>query len=369
MEFTVKNDELAKALSIVKGTFGNKNFPALNNIYLEADVSGEVILKSSNAHETSSTKLIAKVVSPGTVLIDGFTITRVVGTFADGDITFKQQTGSFHVDVTHPTGEMEIAGADPVDFVKPAEITEQSSFMIPSKEFKEAMESVAFARATGHVNTKLNGVAIIVDNGKTSLYASDTTRVAKYVFDTPTAADLNIIVGTEIIKGLSAVTGNIAVRLSDQGVLFETNESSYQSTVMATSFPPQVNNYFLLPAYASLTADKAGLKDVLTRVSILSKAGKDDGNAEFEFKSTGELEIKFTGTRGKIKSEKVMTTHTGPDVKLKLNVDKIVESISKIDKDIVEIVFPQGKANVVKAVNIFPEGSRDYGIFNMAVSS
>jgi DNA polymerase III sliding clamp (beta) subunit (PCNA family) len=369
MEFTIKSDELVKALNTVKGTFGNKNFPALNNIYFEADANGEVTIKASNANETTKTKVTANVVTDGKVLIDGYTMTKVVNTFADGDVTIKTQASSFGADVTHPTGELEVAGSDPDDFVNPAEIAEESSFMIPSKEFKSALESVAFAKATNHTNNKLNGVAIVIDNGRTTLFASDTTRVAKYVFDTPAAADINIVVGPEIIKGLGAVTGNIAVRLATGGVLLETNESSYQGTVMTTNFPPQVNNYFLLPAHATTIVQKEALKDVLTRVSILSKAGKDEANADFTFKDTGELEIQFKGTRGRIKSEKVTTSHSGPDVTLKLNVDKILESVNKIDKDNIEIVFPQGKNNTVKALNIFPEGNKDYGIFNMGVSS
>jgi hypothetical protein len=111
------------------------------------------------------------------------------------------------------------------------------------------------------------------------------------------------------------------------------------------------------------------LKDLLTRVSIISKAGKDDPHAEFDFKDTGELEIKFKGTRGAIKSETLATTHTGVAVNLTLSVDKLLESVSRVDKDKLEIIFPQGKNNQVKAINIHPEGSRDYGIFNMAVNA
>ena len=368
MEFTVKNDELVKALNIVKGTFGSKHIPALNNIYFEADVNGTVTVKSSNGDETTTTRFMARVQQDGKALIDGFTISRVAATFADGDVTIRRVPNTFHVEAIHPTGELEIEGTDPDFFVHPQEVTEQSSFVIPSKEFKQALEKVAFARANNHSNNKLNGIAIIIDNGKTHLFATDLTRVAKYVFDTPAADDINVVLVPETIKALSSVTGNIAVRLSDSAVLLETNDTSYQGVVMAQQFPPAVNNYFLAPEHASLTAQKEALKDILTRVSIVSKAGKDDPYADFHFKSSGELEIQFKGTRGKVKTEKLPTKHNGPDVYLRLSVDKILETLKIIDKDDVEIVFPKGKQGVVSLI-IYPEGSRDYGVFNMSIQT
>lgn len=368
MKFTVKKEILLQGLNIVKGTFGNNNFPALNNIYFEATNSGDVVIKASNAHETTKTVIQAFVEDPGKVLIDGFTISKVVQTFADGDIVIEQQAGSLNVDVLHPKGELEIMGCDPDDFVNPAEVSEQSSFMIPSNELKDAFNLVSFARASNHSKAILNGIAMIVDNGRTTLVASDSTRVARYVFDTPNATDINVVLGPEVAKGLNAIKGNVAVRLGDTGILIETNDSSYQDTILATGFPRAVNNYFLLPEAASSIIPREAIKETLTRVSVVSKAGKDDPYAEFEFKSSGELEIKFKGSRGRIKSEKMQITHNGADVTLKLSVDKILEAVNKIDKDNVEFSFPQGKG-AVKAVNIYPEGNRDYGIFNMGVGS
>lgn len=367
MEITMKSEDLVSVLNTVKGTFGSSDFPALNNIYFKVNANGEGLAISSNGHEHTQTKFLARVAVDGEALLDGFLLTKLAPTFASGDIEIK--LNGFSADITHPSGEVEVLGQDPADFPSITGITEESSFMIPAEDLRKIFDGVAFARnKDSQANVKLQGIAIITENGKTHFVATDTKRVARYTIDTPGSQDINVIADPKIIKGLSSVGGNIAVRTSQIGITFETNDASYQGPIQASAFP-NVGPHFSRPNTASITVPVKVLKDTVERVIILGKADKSDPQAEFQFKDTGDLEIQFRSTRGRIKRENVKTNHSGPDVTLTLNAGYVLEGLNKISKDNVEIVFPQTQSGVPNCAILYPEGERDYGVLNMGVLS
>lgn len=373
MEFTLKTEELQALLNTVKGTFGSGDFPALNGIYVSIDENGEGIIRSSNGSEATRMKFTAKVEEEGEALIDGYTLAPIVKTFAKGDVTVKLKQGTHAVDVIHPKGIVEINGLDPADFPEFSEIQEESSFVFPAKEFTEALKQVEFARIKkpqGANDARLSGIGLMIEGESGTLACSDRIRVAQHTFDATGAEDINIVLSPGVISGLSSVSGNIAVRLSQNGISFETNEVTYHGPVVAQKFS-DVKRIF--SAYQNATPaviDAKSLMDTLERISIITKASskqKDKtvltSDATFELSSEGHLTISYRNKTGKLNEVLGFESYGGEDVKVRLNVDYLLDGLKKIDTDNVELLLlADDKPIVVK-----PEGNGEFAFLNALV--
>jgi DNA polymerase-3 subunit beta len=362
MEFTLKTSDLTTLLNTVKGTFGNTNFPILNGILFEVDATGKGIIRTDNGTEKTQVEFQARVVTSGKVCLDGFTLTKLASTFAQGDVTLKT-IALYDASVIHPLGQVDIKGMDADQFPPMTVMTSHSTFMLPAKDFATALKKVAFAKIdkpTGQNDFKLSGIGLTIVNQKAVLACSDRKRVARCLFDAPGAVDINVILAPGCIEGLSAVSGNIAVYLSDHGVVFETNDTTYQGPVIATQFP-DVNRFFPVTAPGTALLVRKALVDALERIAILGKAGKADPDAVLTFDATG-LTITYHSNAGST-VEVVPMTYTGPTIKTKFNTDVVLQGLDRITKDNVEILLHDAS----KPVIFYPEGDRDFAFLGMAV--
>jgi DNA polymerase III sliding clamp (beta) subunit (PCNA family) len=363
MEFTLKTSDLVTLLNTVKGTFGNLNFPILNGILFEVDANGTGIIRSNNGTETTQVKFQARVAAAGKVCLDGYTLTRLANTFAQGDITIQSAAVAFDATLVHPKGLVDIKGMDADQFPPLSLITSQSTFMLPAKDFATALKRVSFAKIekpSGQNDFKLSGIGLTITNQKAVLACSDRKRVARCLFDAPGAVDINVILAPGCIDGLSAVSGNIAVYLSDHGVAFETNDTTYQGPVISTQFP-DVTRFFPGVAPGTALLVRKDLVDSLERIAILGKAGKADPDAILTFDTTG-LTITYRSNAGSV-SEQIPMTYAGPTITTKFNTDVVLQGLERITKDNVEVLLH----DAAKPVIFYPEGDRDFAFLGMAV--
>lgn len=365
MEFIVSTEILNAALTVVKPTFGSDTVPVLNSIHFQADMNGTVTCRSANGIETTMRTFQARVGLPGEACIDGYVLTRIVGTFDKGDVTVSVGANGLDAIVTHSKGDVQIQGLDPSHFPPHNDFQEDTSFTIPSKELAKAIKLVDFARIKkpGTSDIKLGGVGMVIENGRVTVASCDRKRAAKFEFDAPQASDINIVLDVGILRGIAAVDGNIAVRLADNGICLETNETSYQGPVLASKYP-DVKRFF--PGQAPFTAvvPTAALADVLERVTILAAASKSDADADLSFDPVTGLEVKFNSKSGKINEMVIGSTYTGTTpFNIKVNVTMILDGVNRVEKDNIDILLSAPERPLV----FYPENEHEFGFFAMAV--
>lgn len=360
----MKTDELKSALSAVKDTFDRTTNEALKGIYVSVDNLGDGEMRSTNGYETVKTLFKANVATEGEALIDGYTLTNMVNTFEVGDITVKLKS-SFGIDVTHPTGKLEILGMDPSNFPAFVEATEDSTFTAPIEDLVEILSKPQFARlkgSSGDLDAKLTGIGIIAEDGEVTIATTDRKRIARYLYDAPNANDINVVVPVEVIKGTKHLVGSVQVTLNSNKIQLKTSETTYQSVVVAQKFP-SVGKYFPTGRDADVKFQVAPLSTVLKRVMILAKGSGKSYPADVTMRFTeNEIALDYSSRAGKI-SEVLPIEYDGGDATMNINADVFLDGLKQIESASAEMVLLQNN----RAVILRAKDEESFSYFMMAV--
>lgn len=362
----MKKEDLIAHLTMVNKTFGNENFPALNGIYIKIDGNGKGEFRTSNGHESSRTLFTANIDQAGEALIDGYTLSRIVGTFSEGDIILEKDQGE-GLKVTHPTGDLSISGMSPAQFPEYKETLEDSGFVIPAKELTEFLDQVHFARVkkpgSNQADMRLSGIGLVAEAGIVTLACTDRKRIAKHSFEAPQADDINIVLAPEMLGVLKNFSGNVAVRMNPSGISFETNESIYQGAILSGVYP-SIDRFFPDKTAHMGSLDLKPLLQTLERISILARGSHDDALADFHFLDTGHLALSYSAKSGKIE-EKLEIDYQEQTIQLSFDVNVLMEGLKKMPTEIADFMLHGADSPVV----FHPKGAKDFGFFAMAVKA
>lgn len=369
MEFTITKAELETILKYVDKVWGNKDKPIMDCLYFKVDANGTNILRASNGYQTMETEFVATVVNDGEACIDAYTLTKIIKTFKEGDITIQKQATGESVDIFHPSGQIEIAGVDPSQFPPYMSVQEDASFVIDEKDLKDAFDHVKFAALKNPIGSdaKLGGVGFTVANGKVLLACTDRRRIAKYEFNAPSASDTQVVLPTDTLDVLPSSSGNVNVKISDAGVEIETSRLKYRSSVLAQAFPDVTKFFSMTPPITALVPVDE-LKKVLERIVIISKASKVSADAEFAFGPTGlKIEYKPNGGRGKVDEVIPVSGYNGNPMNMTFNVDIIIDAVNRIEKNARQknVEFELHASN--KPALIYAENEREFGFLALAI--
>jgi DNA polymerase-3 subunit beta len=233
------------------------------------------------------------------------------------------------------------------DFPSLEDISEDVSFSVPQKVLKDLLERTAFAMAQQDVRYYLNGLLLESRGERLRAVATDGHRLAMTDSDPVQglADGKQVIVPRKGVLELQRLlTGNDdAVRISfaSNHVCVELSSLRFTSKLIDGRFP-DYERVMPVSAGAIVTADRLGLRQSLTRTSILS-------NEKYRgvrlILSGNLLKIQTQNPDKEEAEEEIEVEYAGDEMEVAFNVNYLLDALNVIDSEQVEIVVTDANSS------------------------
>lgn len=233
------------------------------------------------------------------------------------------------------------------DFPSLEEISADISFSVQQKTLKELLEKTAFAMAQQDVRYYLNGLLLESRGDCLRAVATDGHRLAM----TDSDGIKGLIDGKQIIvprKGvleLQRLLGDkdseVKVSFGSNHICVELSELRFTSKLIDGRFPDYER---VMPANAGtvVTADRLGLRQSLTRTSILSNEKYRGVRLVL---SGNLLKIQTQNPDKEEAEEEVEVGYAGGEMEVAFNVNYLLDALNVIESEQVEIVVTDANSS------------------------
>jgi len=306
--------------------------PILNGIYI-ATVDNMVEIHATDFSTGIVAKISADIESEGATVINGKSITEIVGKLSGNIVTISTEEeegmATFKCDAT--TFSIFTIDGDAEDFPKVTMQDYHNSFFIKNENLKRLITHSTFACADEKDGRPVfQGCSITVVDDKITFVATNTHRLvvvkdkieygivgeAKMIVP---ASALNDVLG--ILNATSEDTG-VKVDFSDKNIAFTINNIFMNCRLIDGTFPPHEK---VIPASCETFAilDISEFASAINRVEIISKQSENN-TVKLKFDSEG-LELSATSYETGRVVEHITAEVEGPDIEIAFNLRYIRE--------------------------------------------
>ncbi len=290
MEIEVRQDRLAKALSVVSRVAASTKvgLPILSNVLLRAEEK-QLTLTATNMELATVEYVNAKATKNGTITVPAKLLAEFVSNLPKEPVTLK--TNGDKLTISAGKYKSTINGILADDFPELPKIDEKEAvtFKIGVEIFKEAVNQVIIAASNDVTRPALTGVYFNTYEGALFIAATDGYRLADRKFVDKVKSEIKAIVPRdalqEVLRSIADSMDEIEVLITDTQIRFRLGEIEITSKLIDASFPDYRQ---LIPktSDSSILLDKAELIR-MTKVaalfardsggSITCEAKKDEG--------------------------------------------------------------------------------------------
>ena len=354
MKFIVSSSNLLKQLSSISGIIAsNPIVPILDNFLFEIK-DNELTVTASDLQTYFLTKVKveshgdSKIAIPAKILID------TLKNLPDQPITFKIDENAYNVEITSNNGRYRLACENSEDFPLCPTSESNINLKLENSLLKKAISKLLFATSTDELKPSMGGIFLKMLDKKITFVATDGHKLARYIFNGLGTKDKYSCI---IPRKPLGILNNIPV--IDKEQLFEISLSKSHAyfdlgnTKMITKLIdenyPDYNNVLPLESPYKLTVDCDTLLNSLKRVSIYAN------------KTARQIRLKMIGSELQIFTEdldfsneaveRLTCTYEGNDLEIGFNSKFLIEALSNIDTEEVEIHMGEPH----RAVLLFPK--------------
>lgn len=347
MKFSVGLDEILDPLQLAMGAVDRKNtLPILSHLFCTVSEGLLTIVGSDRDLEISaqcSVQIIegseAEFTLPGRKLLEvcRYLSDGSILEFALSDGLLELKVGQFRSQfATLPATEY------PLIDVLPAEI----SARLPQQSFKELVEKAAFAMAQQDVRYFFNGMLfefeddalrVVATNGQRLAVAEDELKEGSaHRCVVPRKAVLELL---RLIKG----EGEILVEVNRNHFKVQLEGRKLVTHLVDAEYPDYTKAIPSAQPF-NLLADRVAFRSALTRISILSN--EVYRNVKLEL-SENELRVSANNPLQEEAEEVLDVEYSGDEIEIGFNVGYIIDALSAISGDNVEISLSDGASPVI----------------------
>lgn len=359
MKFTINSKVLTKVVSDLIKVIPNKTtLPILTNILLE--LKGDLLRLTANDMEITMRGILktdaaegeAKVCIPARLLLD------LLGTLPDGPVTFKRKDakGIDTMVINWNNGSSNVPLFDEKDFPEtktPGD--EDPKFECNTDTINEAISKTIFA--VGHDDTRpaLGSVYFDLNPGRSSIVACDQRRLACYDLETPDVKEPCSFMlpekAAEIVKNTLPKDTAITITFNNTCARFVYGNMEVNTRTVVGRYPkyreiiPKDNENVMETNREDLISTLKRMSVLAERKSVIARVKISADGFQVNTEDTG---LKMQGT------ETLPITYRGNEINICINIPSLVEVLSKIYSENVEIRLKDER----KAMIVLP-GSED----------
>lgn len=350
MKFDIMRDRLLEGLNNAMRAVSSKTtIPILTGIKLDVTTEG-LRLTGSDADVTIQTfikaeedgKQIINVDAPGSIVLQARMLHEIVRKLPTNDVEIEVAAGMQTV-IRSGKSKFNLIGSDANEYPQLPELSNNEQFSIPSDLLKTVIRETVFAVATSESRPVLTGVHWQTKNDELICVATDSHRLARRkVTVNNLPADQNVVIPGKSLNELNKILDDSAspveIALTNQQVLFKTNEVLFFSRLLEGNYPDTSR---LIPdSYqTNVTINGKSLLQAIDRASLLAREDRNNV-VRFETLQNNSVEISSNSPEiGKVNEEITVEQLAGEELKISFSAKYMMDALKAIDGQDVMIQF------------------------------
>jgi len=352
MKFSVNKTNLEEGLSIVERAISNRNtLPVLNNVFLEVK-DNKLQLITTNLEICIKTNLEITQTEEGKTTTPVKLLSNYISLLKDQDIDIEIKEGEV-LNLKANESKTTIKGISTEDFPLIPTIDIEKSIKIKVKDFIENVSKIVFASALDELRPVLAGVLFKIEKGDMYTVATDSYRLVETFNKTEYDCDFSIIIPSKTILELSRIIHkydkeDLLIDISKNQVRFKCDKIELTSRLIEGQYP----NYKKIIPEKIETKAVVNTDDFVTAIKRASLFAKENSNnIKLEIQK-GKVFTIVDSTQIGSENSYIEAETVGDDKKIAFNAQYLLEALSNIPTDTVEIgVNSSITPGVIKATN------------------
>ena len=350
MKFIVSSSMLLKQLSAIDGIIvANPVVPILENFLFEIK-EGKLNITASDLQTSIIGELAVEAQESANIAVPARILQETLKNLPEQPITFSVDENTYTVEISSNNGRYKLAGENATDFPKIATVTDGLMIEIPAEVLKKAIRQTIAAVSKDELKLAMNGVLIDFKDTGTTFVATDTHRLLRYIrTDISVATRRSLIVPRKALTLLNTLlpsdkTG-IKITFDETNIYFQLGNTKVISRLIDERYPAY-ENAIPVNNINKMTINRSEFLSSLRRVAIYAN------------KSSQQMRLKIVGSELQISAEdldfsneaneRLTCEYEGSDIEIGFNAKFLVEMLSSIDAEEIEIYLSTpNKAGVI----------------------
>ncbi len=350
MKFIVNSVYLLKQLSNINGVITtNPVVPILENFLFELD-KGSLTVTASDLQTSMITELQVESKEKGSIAVPARILLETLKNLPEQPVTFSIDESSYSVEIISDNGRYKLSGENATDFPRVPSVSNDFSAVISSEVLARAINNTIFATSNDELRPAMTGVYINLGDRNTTFVSTDGHRLVRYRRSDVTSENGNAIIiprkALNLLKTtLPAENTEVTLDFNMSNAFFRFGNIKMICRLIDERFPDFEN---VIPSgnHIKMTIDRSDLLGALKRISIYAN------------KTTHQVRLKITGSELQISAEdldfsneaneRLSCEHEGEDIEIGFNARFIIEMLSNIDSDKIQLTMSApNKAGVI----------------------
>lgn len=351
MKFTIQRDHLLAALNdVMKAVSSKTTIPILTGIKIDASEDG-IRITGSDADITIQTFVptekdgdqLIQVESPGSIVLQARMFNEIVRKLPTNEVEIEVSE-QYQTRIQSGKSDFHLIGLEPAEYPMLPEVSEETQITIPGDLLKSIIRETVFAVSTSESRPVLTGVNWKITEDGLVCVATDSHRLARRIVsleNLPTNVESVVIPGkslTELSKVLTDSTTPVNIYMTNQQVLFKTEDVLFFSRLLEGNYPD--TNRLIPDEYQ--TNVKINGKELLQAIDRASLLAREERNNVVRFSTLENDSIEISSNSpeiGKVEEEIQVQELTGEDLRISFSAKYMMDALKSIDGQDVIIQF------------------------------
>ncbi|MFF3103295.1 DNA polymerase III subunit beta [Viridibacillus arvi] len=351
MKFDIMRDRLLDGLNdVMKAVSSKTTIPILTGIKIDVSEEG-MRLTGSDADITIQTYIpveengeqLINVEKPGSIVLQAKMFNEIVRKLPTNDVEFEVSE-KFQTRIRSGKSDFHLIGLDSTEYPLLPELSEDNQFTVPADLLKSIIRETVFAVSTSESRPVLTGVHWQIKDGELVCVATDSHRLARRkvtLEHLPSEQSSVVVPGkslTELSKILNDSTTPVDIVMTNQQVLFKTNDVLFFSRLLEGNYPDTSR---LIPEEykTDVTVNGRSLLQAIDRASLLAR---EDRNNVVRFTTMQDDTIEISSNSpevGKVEEQIQVSSLVGEELKISFSAKYMMDALKAIDGQDVVIQF------------------------------
>lgn len=354
MKFIVSSSVLLKELSSISGIISNNSIlPILDNFLFDIK-SGNLTITASDLQTSIFTSLPVDADGDLSMAVPAKIILDTLKNLPKQPLAFSINESTYTLEIISDNGQYKLACENASDFPLSSSFEEDNTTIpINSNVLQKAIHQSIFATSNNDLKPAMCGIYVLLNGEGLTFVSTDSNKLVKYIrLDIKSNKHISLIIPKKPMSLLANLLynhqGEVLVTLNDTDISFEIDNIKLNTKLINEKYP----------AYENVIPKDNPYKLVLNRISLLSSlkrlsvyCNKATQKIRFSIKNETLSIIAEDFEFSNEAIEVLPCDYQGEDMEIGFNVKFIIETISNIDSEKIELYL----LNSSRAVTILPE--------------
>lgn len=315
MKIKVDKSDFLNAITPILGAVSSKNntIPAVEGILITTSGDDACVLTTFDLEKGFRIKIEAKVLEPGSYIINGSRLAQIVKAMPEGELTVDVDR-NMKVKIAGGRSEFEVSAMEGADFPTLPEFKSDMKFTVKQGILRQMITRVSFAVAQNENRTALTGAYFVFNEDTMKIVACDGNRLAvrdqicKITSVTDRSPEISFILPgktlNELLKMLKSEDDDITVTVTRRNCVFESDGLLFFSRLIEGSYL-DYTKFIPQSARLKVNIETEVFIESLERAALVSEdraLGQTKSYVKCTF-SEGVLMISSVSANGKVYDE------------------------------------------------------------------